>query len=256
MKRRFNWVLAVGGLVCLGGGALSMFAQETDRSVSPRPPGTRLPQGVRSSIPTVTQTYQTYQTVNPNGQMETHTRVIPTAPVDEQEVERRRDSFAATKAAMEKLRSPRSSDAEKKEAKESLASLLDANFEAEHKARREQLEKLEEQVASLRKHLDKRETSKARIIELTIELAEHDTDGMSLSMFQNGSYPSVQYEQSTVSLPSSYPQGTIPPTGLDGYRTSSYDRFAPYSTTPLSPQPDNQPNFLSPQPYNQPFQQN
>jgi hypothetical protein len=81
--------------------------------------------------------------------------------------------------ALAKLRSPDSSDAARKEAKELYAKYLKAEFKSDQETRRAQVDRLEKQVEQLRKQLVKRDEAQDKMIELRLQLIENDASGLS-----------------------------------------------------------------------------
>lgn len=81
-------------------------------------------------------------------------------------------------AAMSQLKSDSASETERQEAKKILAQYLDVQFNADHERRVQQLKSLEEQVVTLKAQLEKRESSKQRLIELRLTLLENDANGL------------------------------------------------------------------------------
>lgn len=130
----------------------------------------------------------TFSGRTPEGTLVTSQMMLP-----EEEVKRLNASRQVVREAQTKLRSPDASDSDKKEARESIAKYLKEEFERDQKTRREQVERLEEQVAKLRKQLDKRQESQSKIIELRMQLLENEADGLAfpesfndLNGFSNG----------------------------------------------------------------------
>ena len=162
----------------------------------------------------------TFSGRTPEGTLVTSQMMLP-----EEEVKRLNASRQVVREAQTKLRSPDASDSDKKEARESIAKYLKEEFERDQKTRREQVERLEDQVAKLRKQLDKRQESQSKIIELRMQLLENEADGLAfpesfndLNGFSNG------------------PQGN--PVG-------------PHFNSPYAP--SNYPGYSPPQMYSQPY---
>jgi len=81
--------------------------------------------------------------------------------------------------SLSKLRDPKASEPEKKEAREAIEKFLKGEFERDLKSRQEHIERLETQVSTLRKQFDKRQESQAKIIALRMQLLENDAEGLS-----------------------------------------------------------------------------
>ncbi|MEQ1827068.1 MAG: hypothetical protein ABL921_14030 [Pirellula sp.] len=80
--------------------------------------------------------------------------------------------------AMESLRSSKSSEAEKEAARKLIAEELDIQFNIDLDQRREQLAKIEKEVSELRDQLRRRQDSKAKLIDLRMQLLENESDGL------------------------------------------------------------------------------
>jgi len=146
-----------------------------------------------------------------------------TAMRPEWDVNRLHAGHQVLRDAQTKLRSPDATDSEKKEARESIAKYLKEEFERDQKMRREQVERLEEHVANLRKQLDKRQDSQSKIIELRMQLLENEAEGLAFpeSFNELNGFPSVNQPHSYSPNP---------------YNTSSsYALYLPYAA-PYSPQ--------------------
>ena len=109
----------------------------------------------------------------------------------------------ALREAQFKLRAPDASESDKKEARAAIEKFLGDEFERDQKMRREQVERLEEQVSKLRKQLDKREQSKNKIIELRMQLMENEADGLS---FPESFHELQRYD----GAPGAYPPNYFP----------------------------------------------
>jgi len=176
----------------------------------------------------------TYTTRTPDGREVTATTMRP-----EWDVNRLHAGHQVLRDAQTKLRSPDATDSEKKEARESIAKYLKEEFERDQKMRREQVERLEEQVANLRKQLDKRQESQSKIIELRMQLLENEAEGLAFpeSFNELNGFPGVNQPHSYSPVP---------------YNTSSsYAPYYPYAA-PYSPQQQQGfspiPNYPQPQP--------
>lgn len=75
------------------------------------------------------------------------------------------------------IRSPESEEAEKTEAKSKLKEAMLERFQKEQKQRKEKVEQLEEQLAKLKKQIEKREESFPKLVDLRIQLIEQDSEG-------------------------------------------------------------------------------
>ena len=161
----------------------------------------------------------------------------------EEEVNRLNASHQVLRDAQAKLRTPDATDSDKKEARESIAKYLKEEFERDQKARREQVEKLEEQVAKLRKQLDKRQESQGKIIELRMQLLENEAEGLAFPEAFNDLNGPGNWQHSY----SPYAPPLISPYPV--YAPSQPSQFQPYPmpVTPLGPV-YSQPGMNGPQP--------
>lgn len=75
------------------------------------------------------------------------------------------------------IRSAESEEAEKTEAKSKLKEAMLERFQKEQKQRKEKVEQLEEQLAKLKKQIEKREESFPKLVDLRIQLIEQDSEG-------------------------------------------------------------------------------
>jgi len=145
--------------------------------------------------------------------------------------------------SLSKLRATDASESDKKAARETIEKFLKDEFERDQKNRREQVERLEEQVSKLRKQLDKRQESQSKIIALRMQLLENDAEGLS--------FPEGFNELQNIN-------GGIPHVG--GYPIDGYPPNTSYVSPPLMGggySPQNPPSFQSPTfqsipPYNVP----
>ena len=90
-----------------------------------------------------------------------------------------REDHRELRDSLSKLRANDASESDKKAARETIEKFLEDEFERDQKNRREHVERLEEQVSKLRKQLDKRQESQAKIIALRMQLLENDAEGLS-----------------------------------------------------------------------------
>jgi hypothetical protein len=140
--------------------------------------------------------------------------------------ETRKKFDEARKTLNEALKTVRSESADAsdiKKAKSTIASYLSAQFDHDQKKRQEQVKALEEQLAKLKKQIDKRESKKQELIDLRLAILENDTAGLS------------------------FPQAWDNLTGHSGHSgaTSGFSYFAPAtgpgSFVPANPVPPTQP---------------
>ena len=245
MKRKFTFGVAIGCVLVLGTvSGIRLFGQQTgnpngpDRPRLPSPFPNAYGQQSNGQLTPPNPTLHSYGPVGhvppqqggyPGGpDSATDQRMIPYAGqmmLSVEEADRLNASRQVVREAQTKLRSPDASDSDKKEARESIAKYLKEEFERDQKTRREQVERLEDQVAKLRKQLDKRQESQSKIIELRMQLLENEADGLAfpesfndLNGFSNG------------------PQGN--PVG-------------PHFNSPYAP--SNYPGYSPPQMYSQPY---
>jgi hypothetical protein len=125
----------------------------------------------------------------PNGpRMFPHTRTIKNPDGTEvhvtemritEDIRKSREGHPELRDSLSKLRSTDASESDKKAARETIEKFLKEEFERDQKNRREHVERLEEQVSKLRKQLDKRQESQAKIIALRMQLLENDAEGLS-----------------------------------------------------------------------------
>ncbi len=243
MKRKFTVGVAIGCVLVLGtASGIRLFGQQNGNQNGPdrpRPnnpfPNNQGPQTNGQLTPPNSVPLHAYGPVgypqpqqgwNPSGpDSAADQRMIPYTGqmmLTEEEMKRLNASRQAVREAQSKLRSPDASDSEKKEARESIAKYLKDEFERDQKTRREQVERLEEQVAKLRAQLDKRQESQSKIIELRMQLLENEADGLAfpesfndLNGFSNGPQGNQvgPHFNSTYSpyAYSNYPGGYSPP---------------------------------------------
>lgn len=198
MKRKFTFGVAIGCVLVLGTvSGIRLFGQQTgnpngpDRPRLPSPFPNAYGQQSNGQLTPPNPTLHSYGPVGhvppqqggyPGGpDSATDQRMIPYAGqmmLSVEEADRLNASRQVVREAQTKLRSPDASDSDKKEARESIAKYLNEEFERDQKTRREQVERLEEQVAKLRKQLDKRQESQSKIIALRMQLLENEADGL------------------------------------------------------------------------------
>jgi len=134
--------------------------------------------------------------------------------------------------SLSKLRSNDASESDKKAARETIEKFLKDEFERDQKNRREHVERLEEQVSKLRKQLDKRQESQAKIIALRMQLLENDAEGLSFPegfnelQNMNGGNPRSGYPPNTSYVaPPNIGGGISPPSPP----YSPYPPYPPYT---------------------------
>lgn len=208
----------------------------------PIPPTPQFANGQRMEVNGQRMVPYTYTTRTPDGREVTTTVMRP----DEQ-VNRLHASHQVLRDAQTKLRSPDATDSEKKEARESIAKYLKEEFERDQKMRREQVERLEEQVANLRKQLDKRQDSQSKIIELRMQLLENEAEGLAFpeSFNELNGFPSVNQPHSY--SPNPYNTRPMPPPYAAPYSPQQQQGF---SLIPNYPQPQLSPGDYQSQPNN------
>ena len=134
--------------------------------------------------------------------------------------------------SLSKLRASDASESDKKAARETIEKFLEDEFERDQKNRREHVERLEEQVSKLRKQLDKRQESQAKIIALRMQLLENDAEGLSFPegfnelQNMNGGNPRSGYPPNTSYVaPPNIGGGISPPSPP----YSPYPPYPPYT---------------------------
>lgn len=189
MKWNFASYLGVGAALAMGTvSSLNLLAQQNGPSGYDKPntpnvtaPGVGAPglPGPPGGFPGPHEYFVpvTVQQTGPDGQVVTTTemRVVRGGNGPQRSPEQQQ----AIRDAIAKLKSANSSETEKKEAREAVMKYLKEEFERDQKGRREQLERIEEQVSRLRKELAKREESQSKIIELRMQLLDNDAEGLS-----------------------------------------------------------------------------
>jgi len=138
------------------------------------------------------------------------------------------------------IRSPESEEAEKTEAKSKLKEAMLERFQKEQKQRKEKVEQLEEQLAKLKKQIEKREESFPKLVDLRIQLIEQDSEGdMPELSITPPMMPSPTY-QIGLPPPPTIGNGAIPPNGNFGIQ--SVPLFTTPGALPQNPQNYSQPN--------------
>ena len=143
-----------------------------------------------------------------------------------------REDHRELRDSLSKLRSNDASESDKKAARETIEKFLEDEFERDQKNRREHVERLEEQVSKLRKQLDKRQESQAKIIALRMQLLENDAEGLSFPegfnelQNMNGGNPRSGYPPNTSYVaPPNIGGGISPPSPP----YSPYPPYPPYT---------------------------
>jgi hypothetical protein len=81
-------------------------------------------------------------------------------------------------SARDVIRSAKSTESEKADAKKLLGELLDLQFEADLVDRQEQLKSLEKQLDDLRTQLQRRRDAKSKLIEMKLVMMENESSGL------------------------------------------------------------------------------
>ncbi len=146
--------------------------------------------------------------------------------------------------SLSKLRATDASESDKKAARETIEKFLEDEFERDQKNRREHVERLEEQVSKLRKQLDKRQESQAKIIALRMQLLENDAEGLSFPegfnelQTINGGNPRGGYPPNT--------QTFSPPLMGGGITSPQYPQsYVPYQSMPTRVPDQSMPRYDS-----------
>lgn len=147
--------------------------------------------------------------------------------------------------SLSKLRSNDASESDKKAARETIEKFLKDEFERDQKNRREHVERLEEQVSKLRKQLDKRQESQAKIIALRMQLLENDAEGLS---FPEG-FNELQNMNGGNPRGGGYPSNTqtfSPPPMGGGITSPQYPQsYVPYQSMPTRVPDQSMPRYDS-----------
>ena len=143
-----------------------------------------------------------------------------------------REDHRELRDSLSKLRANDASESDKKAARETIEKFLEDEFERDQKNRREHVERLEEQVSKLRKQLDKRQESQAKIIALRMQLLENDAEGLS---FPEG-FNELQNMNGGNPRGGGYPSNTqtfSPPPMGGGITSPQYPQsYVPYQSMP------------------------
>ena len=192
--------------------------------------------------PTIGQAYG--QTILPDGTNITNRATVPAVPLmTPEEVQKHNGRRQAVQAAMTKWKSKDASEEDKKEARESIEKFLRDEFERDQKNRKDQIERLAEQVSKLRSQVEKREASQSKIIELRMQLLENDAEGLAFPEAFNdlNRFPNQ--------LPAGMTHGIAPPAGQSNYYYNPYLLLPNPPTYPApSSFPKPSPNESSPRP--------
>jgi hypothetical protein len=174
---------------------------------------------------------------------------------DNEDIKKSFEASQKIREAIAKFRNSNASESEKKVARAAIESQLNEQFKLDQKRRRNQLEQLEQQVSKLRKQLEKRDESQAKIIELRMQLLDNDADGLSfpesfndMNIYNGG--PAVYSFGPSLPNPPLGPQ--LPP---GSFRNGS----SPNGSSPNGPQDRYLlPNYApaAPHVYNQPYEPN
>jgi len=159
--------------------------------------------------------------------------------------QQREEGRQALREAQSKLRAADSSESDKKEARAAIEKFLGDEFERDQKMRRDQVERLEEQISKLRKQLDKREQSKTKIIDLRMQLMENDAEGLS---FPESFHELQRFEGAPGSIPNNVQYGG-PHVPYSGQGTNGFN-MPPVLTDPEFSYLLNRVPNLSPNPLN------
>jgi len=139
------------------------------------------------------------------------------------------------------IRSPEAEEAEKTEAKSKLKEAMLERFQKEQKQRKEKVEQLEEQLAKLKKQIEKREESFPKLVDLRIQLIEQDSEGdMPELSLTPPMIPSLSYPNGFPPSPLTPGYGAIPPNGNFGIQPIPL--FTAPGALPQNPQNYSQPN--------------
>jgi len=130
----------------------------------------------------------------PNRQLPGHESMSPNHEMQEK-----------VRQALSKMRASDSSDDEKKEAKETIQTILKEIFQRDQKKRRDQIKNMEEQISRLKKQLEKRESAEEKLIDLQLQLLENDGDGLSFPNAWN-----ELWAPQPNGIPGFFPPGNMP----------------------------------------------
>ena len=156
----------------------------------------------------------------------------PGVPFSPEEMQQVNDARQKLQNAISQVRSPDADDSKKKESKDLIAKYLKAEFKADQESRREHVERLEKQVAQLRKQLTKRDESQDKLIELRMQLLENDASGLSFP----DSWGNLSGPQPFVGQPGFGGNPMPPPnTPIPSYFPSGPIFFTANPDRPLSP---------------------
>ncbi len=146
------------------------------------------------------------------------------APFSQEELKGNHDARQEIQSALAVIKSPEKSESERKESKQLIAKYLRAEFQWDQDERREQLERLQNQVQQIKKQLTKREESQDKLIELRMQLLENDAAGLSFP----DSWSSIN-------------QTALPPPSLftHSYSNSGPNNYDPTSRPDAPPRPSN-----------------
>ena len=156
-----------------------------------------------------------------------------------------REDHRELRDSLSKLRANDASESDKKAARETIEKFLEDEFERDQKNRREHVERLEEQVSKLRKQLDKRQESQAKIIALRMQLLENDAEGLS---FPEG-FNELQNMNGGNPRGGGYPSNTqtfSPPPMGGGITSPQYPQsYVPYQSMPTRVPDQSMPRYDS-----------
>ncbi|MFN3193730.1 MAG: hypothetical protein ACE361_24670 [Aureliella sp.] len=136
--------------------------------------------------------------------------------------------------ALKVLRDEDASEGERREAKESIAELLDKQFESDLENRENQIAELEKQIDQLRAQIKKRRAAKERLIDLRVELMVNEAEGLGFPSSWGGSNrffaprPSLTYPATPVAptAPAALPGLTTRPSAAGATTIRRYNQAA------------------------------
>ncbi len=150
-----------------------------------------------------------------------------------EEMQQATEAREQLQAAVRTIKSPDADDTKRIEAKQLISKYLKAEFQWDQDGRREQVQRLETQLAELKKQLSKREDSQDKLIDLRLQLLENDATGLS---FPEAWANIAIGPMATPQYPSYYSSGPVPsyaPYPNPAYSTPKHNPFNAESNPPV-----------------------
>ena len=149
-------------------------------------------------------------------------------PLSPEEIQKLSERRLSLMSAIAKWKSTESSVTDKKEARDSIANYLNEEFERDQKNRKNQIQQLEEQVAKLRKQVEKRADAQSKIIELRMQLLENDSEGLAFpDGFHDLQNPNISAHPGAFTMGTNIP--FIPPYPTAGYPSGPFPSIPGYT---------------------------